>query len=54
MSHILVHFCLQPYYLIYIVITLCISFYSCTCGVLTISVFNLAISSCCTNLLLRR
>jgi hypothetical protein len=32
----------------------CISFYSCTCWVPTISVLNLAISPCCTNLLLRR
>jgi hypothetical protein len=33
---------------------LALSFYSCTCRVPTISVLNLAISPCCTNLLLRR
>jgi hypothetical protein len=32
---------------------LALSFYSCTCWVPTISVLNLAISPCCTNLLLR-
>jgi hypothetical protein len=49
-----VHFCLHHYYLIYLVIILYISFYSCTYWVPTISVLNLAISLCYTNLLLRR
>jgi hypothetical protein len=46
-------FLLIAWYLIYLVITLCISFISCTCWVPTISVLNLAIFPCHSNLLLR-
>jgi hypothetical protein len=47
-------FLLTALYLIYLVITLYISFISCTCWVPTISVLNLAIFPCYSNLLLRR
>jgi hypothetical protein len=40
--------------LIYLVITICISFIFYTCWIPTISVLNLAISPCYSNLLLRR
>jgi hypothetical protein len=46
-----VHFC---YHVAYLVITLCILFISYTCWVTTISVLNLTISPCYTNMLLRR
>jgi hypothetical protein len=45
---------LTTLYLIYLVIILCISYYSCTCWVPTISLLNLAIFPCYSNLLLRR
>jgi hypothetical protein len=47
-------FLLTPLYLIYLDITLCISFISFTCWVIIISVLNLAIFSCYSNVLLRR
>jgi hypothetical protein len=46
-------FLLTALYLIYLDITLCISFISCTCRVPTISVLNLAIFLCHSNLLIR-
>jgi hypothetical protein len=47
-------FLLTALYFIYLVITLCISFISCTCWVPTISVLNPVIFPCYSNLLLRR
>jgi hypothetical protein len=47
-------FLLQPYYLIYLVFYPCISFIFCTYLVPTISILNLVISPCCTNLLLQK
>jgi hypothetical protein len=47
-------FLLTTLYLIYLVITLCISFIFCTCWIPTISVLNLAIFPYYSNLLLRR
>jgi hypothetical protein len=49
-----VHFCSSFYYGFILIITLHYHFYSCTCWVPTISVFNLAIFPCYSNLLLRR
>jgi hypothetical protein len=47
-------FLLTTLYLIYLVITLCISYYSCTYWVPTISILNLAIFPCYSNLMLKR
>jgi hypothetical protein len=47
-------FLLTVLYLIYLIITVCISFISCTCWVPSISVLSLAIFPYYSNLLLRR
>jgi hypothetical protein len=49
MTQVSMYFLLTTLYLIYLVVTLCIAFISCTCLVSTISVLNVAISPCCTN-----
>jgi hypothetical protein len=44
MTQVSMYFLLTTLYLIYLVVTLCIAFISCTCLVSTISVLNIAIS----------
>jgi hypothetical protein len=49
-----VYFCFQPYYTFTLLLYLALLFYSWTCWVPTISVLNLDIFPCYSNLLLRR